>query len=247
MPYTVVLLNERSKDRLGFGRGRLLSVALLASMTLLLVGRRCTFGFVPGPNCKDGLAGVPSTALDSRRSLLVSTGLTAALPAVPAQADELFKDNLAGYSFKYPNGLQKSNNKVFTVFLRDIIEPLESLGVKVTPTKRKSLDEIGDAQAVAKKLVADTIPTGAPSEIISAKSKTDVQGRRYDIVEFRYQWFFDEETAQQLRRDRFQLHQKALIQIDKKKQYLLLISIEENRWDIKSDQMSEAIDTWKLL
>lgn len=223
------------------------ALAVLASVTLLFVGRHRAFGFVPCPNNKDGLAEVPSTALDSRRSLLVGTGLTAALPAMPALADELYRDNLQGYSFKYPNGLQKSNNKVFSVFLRDIIEPLESLGVKVTPTKRKSLDEIGDAQAVAKKLVADTIPTGAPSEVIKATTKTDAQGRRYDIVEFRYQWFFDEETAQQLRRDRFQLHQKALIQIDKKKQYLLLISIEENRWDIKSDQMSEAIDTWKLL
>jgi len=220
---------------------------MLASMTLLLVGRHHTFGFVCGPHSKDGWSGVPSTALEGRRSLLVSTGLTVALPAVPAQADEIYKDNLQGFSFRYTNGLQKSNNKVFTVFLRDIIEPLESLGVKVTPTKRKSLDDVGDAMVVAKKLVEDTIPTGAPSEIISAKSKTDVLGRRYDIIEFRYQWFFDEETAKQVRRDRFQLHQKALIQIDKKKQYLLLISIEENRWNIKSDQMCEAIDTWKLL
>jgi len=169
------------------------------------------------------------------------------LPAVPAQADEIYKDNLQGFSFRYTNGLQKSNNKVFTVFLRDIIEPLESLGVKVTPTKRKSLDDVGDAMVVAKKLVEDTIPTGAPSEIISAKSKEDLLGRRYDVIEFCYQWFFDEETRTQVRRDRFQLHQKALIQIEKKKQYVLLLSIEENRWNIKSDQMSEAIDTWKLL
>jgi len=242
-----VLRNERSKDRLGFGRCRLPVLAVLTSMIFLLLARNHAFGFVPGPNNKESLTSVPSAAVDGRRSLLVGTGLTAALPAVPAQADELYKDNLQGFSFKYPNGLQKSNNKVFTVFLRDIIEPLESLGVKVTPTKRKSLDEIGDAQEVAKKLVADTIPTGAPNEIISAKSKEDVLGRRYDIVEFRYQWFFDEETAKNLRRDRFQLHQKALIQIDKKKQYLLLYSIEENRWNIKSDQMQEAIDTWKLL
>jgi len=223
------------------------ALAVLVSMTLLFVGRHSAFGFVSGPSSKDGWAPVSSTALEGRRSLLVGTGLTAALPAVPAQADEIYKDNAQGYSFRYPNGLQKSNNKVFTYFLRDIIEPLESLGVKVTPTKRKSLDEVGDAMAVAKKVVTDIIPTGAPSEIISAQSKTDLQGRRFDIIEFRYQWFFDEDTAKQLRRDRFQLHQKALIQIDKKKQYLLLVSIEENRWNVKGDQMSMAIDTWKLL
>mmetsp|Transcript_64907 Transcript_64907/g.125259 ORF Transcript_64907/g.125259 Transcript_64907/m.125259 type:complete len:196 (-) Transcript_64907:86-673(-) len=132
-------------------------------------------------------------------------------------------------------------------FFRDIVEPLESLGLKVTPTKRKSLEEIGDAMAVGKKLVADTIPTGAPNEIITAKSKEDALGRRYDIIEFRYQWYFEEELARQLGRQRFQLHQKALIQIYNKKQYLLLVSIEEPRWEIKSDQMLQAIDTWKLI
>eukprot|EP00419_Tripos_fusus_P025463 CAMPEP_0172712672 /NCGR_PEP_ID=MMETSP1074-20121228/61236_1 /TAXON_ID=2916 /ORGANISM="Ceratium fusus, Strain PA161109" /LENGTH=247 /DNA_ID=CAMNT_0013536631 /DNA_START=100 /DNA_END=843 /DNA_ORIENTATION=- len=247
MPNKALLRLERSKGRLGFGRSRMLALAVLASMTLIFVGSHHAFGFVSGPNSKDGQTGVPSTALESRRSLLVSTGLVATAPALPAQADETYKDNGLGVQFRYPNGLQKSNNKVFNVFFRDIVEPLESLGLKVTPTKRKSLEEIGDAMAVGKKLVADTIPTGAPNEIITAKSKEDALGRRYDIIEFRYQWYFEEELARQLGRQRFQLHQKALIQIYNKKQYLLLVSIEEPRWEIKSDQMLQAIDTWKLI
>eukprot|EP00913_Durusdinium_trenchii_P011579 g10873.t1 len=46
-------------------------------------------------------------------------------------------------------------------------------------------------------------------EIISVNSKTDDLGHRVDLVEFAYQWKFDEALARQLGRKKFQLHCKA--------------------------------------
>jgi len=165
---------------------------------------------------------------------------------VPALAFETYKDLPSGYAFTYPTGLQKSENKAYNIFLRDVIEPLESVGVKVTSTTRKSLDEIGDAKEVAKKLLADTIPAKAPQEIIKAESKFDKSGRRLDVIEYAYQWKFDPEMAQKMGRQRFQLHGKALIAIDKKKQYVVLAATEEPRWQSQGDLLSLPVDTFKF-
>ena len=54
-----------------------------------------------------------------------------------------YGDQNVGYEFKFPTGPQKSTNKGYDVFLRDIIEPLEFIGLKITKTDRKSLDEVG--------------------------------------------------------------------------------------------------------
>mmetsp|Transcript_40638 Transcript_40638/g.81894 ORF Transcript_40638/g.81894 Transcript_40638/m.81894 type:complete len:248 (-) Transcript_40638:85-828(-) len=182
-----------------------------------------------------------------RRSVLGGLGIAAAAPSLPALAFETYKDLQNGVSFTYPTGLQKSDNKVYKFFVRDVIEPLESIGVKVIPTTRKGLDEIGDASEVAKKLVEDSIPPGAPKEIIKAESKVDKGGRRYDVIEYAYQWKFDPEMAQQVGRKRFQLHNKALVTIDKKKQYLVVVSTEEQRWATQGDLLSLAVDTFKFL
>jgi len=172
----------------------------------------------------------------------------AVVPVAPAFAFDTYSDTNLGYEFKYPSGVQKSDSKLFNVFLRDLIEPLDSIGVKLTDTKRKSLDDIGDNKAVAKLLMDDSIPPKAPKELISVTSKKDASGRRFDIVEWRYQWRFDPETAQQVGRQRFQLHQKAIITIDRKKQYVLIAGCEEERWSQFGDgALGSAVDTFKII
>lgn len=181
-----------------------------------------------------------------RRQLLAGLGAAVVTPAMPALAFEAYKDPSGTWEFKYPTGLQKSESKLYNFFVRDLIEPLESVGVRVSPTTRKSLDEIGDANEVAKKLLEDTVPKGAPKEIIKAESKYDKEGRRTDIIEYAYQWKFDETTARAVGRQRFQLHSKALITIERKKQYLVLVSVEEPRWKNSGDLLGTAIDTFRL-
>jgi len=166
--------------------------------------------------------------------------------APAALAYETYSDVNVGYEFKFPTGPQKSTNKGYDVFLRDIIEPLEFIGLKITKTERNSLDDVGSPQEVAEKLLKDIVPGGAPQEIISVSSKTDELGHRIDTVEFAYQWKFDEALARQLGRKKFQLHCKALIAIARNKQFLLQIASEENRWEYRGDDYQVAVDTFKL-
>lgn len=198
-----------------------------------------------GPSASaDGLD--QTEAVAQRRQVLGAAGLAVGLPATPALAYESFKDTNFGFEFRYPTGLQKSESQLYNVFLRDIIEPLESIGVRVTDTSRKSLNEVGSASEVAEKLMADVVPAKAPREIISSVSKTDSKGRRYDVVEYRYQWKFDDGLATQVGRKRFQLHCKALVTVANKKQYLVVTGVEEPRWEVQGDQLGLAVDTFKL-
>jgi len=190
---------------------------------------------------------VETSPAGSRRAAALGLGLAVAAPAGPAMAYETYKDSNLGFTFKYPTGLQKSDSPFYNAFFRDLIEPLESVGVKVTDTKRKSLDEIGDAKEVAKKLMDDTIPEGAPRELLSAESKKFRNGDRYDIIEYVYQWKFDKDLAKRLGRKKFQLHTKALITIDRKKQYLVLTAAEDQRWPIQGDQLALGVDTFQLI
>lgn len=182
-----------------------------------------------------------------RRQLLAGSGLgILSMAPSAALAYETYSDPNVGYEFKFPTGPQKSTNKGYDVFLRDIIEPLEFIGLKITQTERKSLDDVGSPQEVAEKLLKDIVPAGAPQEIISVNSKTDDLGHRIDTVEFAYQWKFDEGLARQLGRKKFQLHCKALISVTRNKQFLLQIASEENRWEYRGDDYQVAIDTFKF-
>jgi len=219
------------------------------SVVALLLGLSCCFAGVtfsllrPTSSSEVGFQGVVAR----RRQLIGGMGIVAASPELPALAFETYKDSNGLWEFKYPTGLQKSESKTYNgVFLRDIIEPLESVGLRIIPTNRKSLDEIGDVNEVAKKLLADVVPKGAPQEVIKAESKIDREGRRQDIIEYRYQWRFDKDMAARLGRNKFQLHCKAIVMIEQKKQYLLLEAVEEPRWEMVGDMLGLALETFKL-
>ncbi|CAE7407012.1 PPL1 [Symbiodinium microadriaticum] len=81
-----------------------------------------------------------------RRQLLTGAGLSTALTATPALAFETWVDSNQGYEFKFPTGPQKSTLKGYDVFYRDILEPLEYIGVKIVGTQRNSLDDVGTPQ-----------------------------------------------------------------------------------------------------
>mmetsp|Transcript_13865 Transcript_13865/g.24421 ORF Transcript_13865/g.24421 Transcript_13865/m.24421 type:complete len:234 (+) Transcript_13865:67-768(+) len=181
-----------------------------------------------------------------RRDLLAGLGVSSALQAAPAFALDTYKDKEKGYSLSYPTGLQKSDSKVFDYFLRDLIEPLEYVAVKVVETNRKSLDEIGDAMEVGKRFLKDLAPEKAPQEVISAVSKKDYMGRRKDIIEFAYQWKFDEAMAQKIGRKKFQLHGKAIVEVVKRQQYVCIIASEEDRWKFRGDDYDVALSTFQV-
>lgn len=223
--------------------------ALCLAVGLLWLFAGCSPSFVvwrqPGVSSESGPA--DSAVVAQRRQLLAGLGLLGAAPAAPAFAFESYTDTNNGYEIKYPLGLQKSASKQYDYLLRDIIEPLEFVGVKVTKTTRNSLDEVGPVQEVAAKLLKDLVPEGAPQEILKAESKETRTGRRQDIIEFAYQWKFDENLARQLGRRRFQLHCKALVTVANQKQYLVLYATEEPRWSVRSEDYETVHQTFRLI
>eukprot|EP00929_Paragymnodinium_shiwhaense_P036833 TRINITY_DN196_c0_g1_i1.p1 TRINITY_DN196_c0_g1~~TRINITY_DN196_c0_g1_i1.p1 ORF type:complete len:310 (+),score=86.10 TRINITY_DN196_c0_g1_i1:341-1270(+) len=171
-----------------------------------------------------------------------------AAPVLPALAYESFTDASKGYAFKYPTGLEKFDRKGYATFLRDLIEPLEYIGVEVTDTKRKTVEEIGTDEEIAQKMLKELVPDKAPQELIKTSSKTDSSGRKFIIIEYRFQWKFDPDLATQLGRRTYQLHCKALLAVNKRKQYILSTGAEEARWEVHGEGgLDAAIQTFQLL
>lgn len=226
---------------LGRHASRLPAAALLFGVSWFVAGSSFSLWrpAAPTPADREGPAAL-------RRQLLGGLGVVAASPALPALAFEKYTDASGIWEMKYPTGLQKSESKLYTYFLRDIVEPLESVGVRVSDTKRKSLDEIGNATTVGKALMLDSVPKGAPAELIKATTRFDKEGRRQDIIEYAYQWKFSEDLAKQVGRKKFQLHCQALVMIERKKQFLVLASVEEPRWEVSGNLLEVALDTFTL-
>mmetsp|Transcript_1624 Transcript_1624/g.2844 ORF Transcript_1624/g.2844 Transcript_1624/m.2844 type:complete len:237 (-) Transcript_1624:134-844(-) len=187
-----------------------------------------------------------------RRQLLGGLAGASLLPASPAFAFETYSDIQKGFEFRYPTGLQKSadpSTKFYDVFLRDILQPLEGVTVKVTDTSRNSLSEIGELKEVGIKLMEDSIPQQAPREFLGATIRTDKVGRQYAIFEWHYQWKFPDDLARQLERKKYQLREKAILVIDRKRQFVGKMSVEEERWAerAKADDLGVFVDTFRLL
>merc|ERR1719409_212809 len=183
----------------------------------------------------------------NRRLALGGLGAAVAAPAMPAMAFESFSDASKGYAFKYPTGLEKFDRKGYSTFLRDLIEPLEFIGVQTVPTKRKDIDEIGTTEEIAAKMMKELVPATAPQELISAK-EVKKNGNKYVTIEYAFQWKFDQDTAEQLGRKSYQLHAKALLAVSRKKQYILSTGAEEPRWQVHGEGLLDTcIQTFQLL
>eukprot|EP00930_Biecheleria_cincta_P064077 TRINITY_DN4961_c0_g1_i1.p1 TRINITY_DN4961_c0_g1~~TRINITY_DN4961_c0_g1_i1.p1 ORF type:complete len:254 (+),score=45.44 TRINITY_DN4961_c0_g1_i1:32-793(+) len=232
-----------SRGKCSVRRRPALAIELSLGLACMLAFRSSSSpSFVPARPARQ-LAEEPDT---SRRQMLASLGVLSALPAGPALALEEYTDQQLGISFRHPLGLQKSQYKGYNVFLRDILQPMEYIGVKVIDTQRKSLDDVGTPEEVGKKLVADLVPAKAPQEIIKAASFKDQSGRRNDIIEYAYQWVFDDATAKMTGRNKFQAHCKALVTIKNGKEYRVIIGSEEDRWEKRREDYGPAIDTFVI-
>merc|ERR1719335_707673 len=123
----------------------------------------------------------------------------------------------------YPYGLQESKNPKYRKFYRDIVEVLDSVGVQVADSSRNSLDDVGTPEQVAQKLIDLNVPKGAPFEINKITSKKDRGGRRRDYVEYVFQWKYSQ-----------------------KKQYIVIATAEDKRWEVVGDEFKEAVDKFKF-
>ena len=75
------------------------------------------------------------------------------------------RDTGDGYEFAYPFGWQEVSVSGVDSVYKDIIEPLESLSVQLTPTIKQSITEYGPANEIA----------GTLASSVLAKSTDEVQ------------------------------------------------------------------------
>ncbi len=63
--------------------------------------------------------------------------------AAAPQGFQPIKDSQDGYSFLSPFGWQEVSVKGQDIVYKDVIEPLESVSVSITPTDKKDITEYG--------------------------------------------------------------------------------------------------------
>lgn len=88
------------------------------------------------------------------------------------------------YRFLYPFGWQEVDVEGQDVVYKDLIEPLESVSVTITPTERSNIAEFGPVDKVCFAL-ADTVltPPSQQVKLLGSESK-EVAGIEYYVFEF---------------------------------------------------------------
>eukprot|EP00879_Flechtneria_rotunda_P022742 GHRR01024018.1.p1 GENE.GHRR01024018.1~~GHRR01024018.1.p1 ORF type:complete len:178 (+),score=55.79 GHRR01024018.1:169-702(+) len=118
----------------------------------------------------------------SRRQLLQFGAITASsfLLPVAAQAAKAprgfnpVQDLTDNYQFLYPFGWQEVTVKGADVVYKDVVEPLESVSVTITPTDKNDMTEFGDIADVANTLAKEVLT--APGFDVNVVSTNKVCG-----------------------------------------------------------------------
>lgn len=128
-----------------------------------------------------------STAVSCRRDLLSlasGAGLTLlteqpALAKLPKGFSGV-RDTGDGYEFIFPFGWQEVSVSGVDSVYKDIIEPLESLSVQLTPTAKQSITDYGPANEIAGTL-ANSVLAKSTDEVQLIKSEAEQADGRYVI------------------------------------------------------------------
>ena len=128
-----------------------------------------------------------------RRQLLEAASLASLVAAVPLPAAakglkgfQSIRDAADGYEFAFPFGWQEvSVNGVEAVY-KDVIEPLESVSVQLTPTEKQTIVEYGPPNEIAGTL-ANSVLTSPSDEVQLVKSEPEQDGDRCVLGSWRKQ------------------------------------------------------------
>lgn len=180
--------------------------------------------------CEAGHTG-PTT---DRRQLLQLAGLTAVLSATqtaaPVQAAKQggfvpVKDQGDAYQLLYPFGWQEVSVGGQDVVYKDIIEPLESVSVSITPSDKDDITLYGEPVEVAKSL-AETVltPPGQQVKVLRVNPRR-AEDRNYLEFEF---------AAKSNTYIRLAI---AVVTVANGKLYTLVTGANERRWDKVKDKL----------
>lgn len=180
-------------------------------------------------------------ALNRRQLLqysgLLGLGLVATPPALakgPGGFNPV-KDAQDGYSFLYPFGWQEVSVRGQDVVYKDIIEPLESVSVSLTPTDKASITEFGDLAEVCLTL-ADEVLTSPQQEVklLGATEKTS-NGRTY------YEFEFAAKSPTYIR------HAVAAVTVANGQFYTITTGANEKRWDKVKNKLQVVVNSFEVV
>lgn len=140
-----------------------------------------------------------------------------------------------GYQFLYPFGWQEVAVTGADVVYKDVIEPLESVSVTLTPTEKADVTEFGDLKEVTETLARDVLSSPAQEVNIINSNQRDYNGRNYYEVEF---------TAKS---PKYTRHQYAVVAVNDGKFYTLTTGANEKRWGKMKDKLQTVVRSFQLL
>ncbi|CAA0840636.1 PsbP-like protein 1- chloroplastic [Striga hermonthica] len=146
----------------------------------------------------------------------------------------LVTDRKDGYNFLYPFGWQEviveGQDKVF----KDVIEPLESVSVNMTPTAKQDIRDFGPPKEVAETLIKNVLASPSQKTKLIEASEHEVDGKAYYTFEF---------TAQA---PNYTRHALSTICIGNGKFYTLTTGANERRWEKMKDRLKTVVNSFQI-
>lgn len=165
----------------------------------------------------------------------------ALLPSAAAQAAKAprgfnpVQDLNDNYQFLYPFGWQEVTVSGADIVYKDVVEPLESVSVTITPTDKKDVAEFGDIADVANTLAKEVLTAPGNEVEVVKTNQRDLNGHSY--YEFEY-------TA---KNSRYTRHSLAVVVVNDGKFYTLTTGANERRWGKMKDKLATTIKSFSLV
>eukprot|EP00878_Enallax_costatus_P001904 GHUV01002065.1.p1 GENE.GHUV01002065.1~~GHUV01002065.1.p1 ORF type:complete len:227 (+),score=64.38 GHUV01002065.1:202-882(+) len=188
-------------------------------------------------------ASVQQPTETSRRELLQLGAVVASAALLPAAAQAAkapkgfnpVQDLTDNYQFLYPFGWQEVTITGADVVYKDVVEPLESVSVTITPTDRKEITDFGDINEVATTLAKEVLTAPGQDVNLVSTNKRETNGKTY--YEFEY-------TA---KTPRYTRHSVAVVTANDGKFYTLTTGANEKRWGKMKDKLGTTVRSFSLI
>ncbi|CAM6100039.1 unnamed protein product [Calypogeia fissa] len=162
-------------------------------------------------------------------------GIGPALAEKPPKGFSAVLDNADGYAFLYPFGWQEVAVKGQDVAFKDVIEPLESVGVSIVKTDKTSLEELGSPDEVARALVEKVLSSPTQKTALKEAKARVTNGRTYYQFEFVVQ------------AKNFTRHALGAVAVNGGKFFTLTTGANERRWEKIEDKLRQVVDSFQTL
>lgn len=136
------------------------------------------------PTSGGHIAYISYNVYECRRGLVEFTaGLGLALSAAPPalakvpKGFQAVRDTGDGYEFLFPFGWQEVSVSGIDTVYKDVIEPLESVSVQLTPTDKASITEYGPVNEVAGTLAGSVLARSTDEVQLIKSTQEEADGR----------------------------------------------------------------------